>query len=192
MRNISTLRVKVDVALAAAVLLPHRPVNFRPVSTHASPLAERTPPRCVRCDAPIALHSPLPAADQRQGGALHLIGFAGVGIWHRLHPATTTRADARALAPSIQLAPSASRYCRHGTDQSLRLVPKEPVDASQRARSETINTMCQISLSENGGRDPLIDALNLATSTAIASPFAMFDRRSAGGTRANLSSPSPS
>ena len=68
--------------------------------------------------SPAQLHSPLSAADQWQGRALHPIRSARMGVWHSLSTLRGTHRDAAAVEPSLQLASPASRHRRDRTHDS--------------------------------------------------------------------------
>ena len=123
-----------------AVPAKHRrllPIPGRATSSASSPTTalrsapKHSPETCRDLKLKHSFTRRLPAADQRQSRTLHPIGAARMGLRHRLQPFIGAHSDARALDSPLQLASPASRHQRHGTDQSLSSVPKQPVDASQ-------------------------------------------------------------
>ena len=76
------------------------------------------------------VHPRVPAANQRQGRALHPVGPAGVGLRTAL-PTRPASRPAASLEPLLQLAQAAPRHQRCRPYVPTQLVPKQRLDASQ-------------------------------------------------------------
>jgi hypothetical protein len=98
--------------------------------TTARRFAPRRSPSLARA---LGLKHSFTRPDDRQGGTLHPVGAARVGLRHRLQPFHEARRHAQALDASLQLASSAPGDQRSCAKQPLGPVQKRPLDASHSA-----------------------------------------------------------